>query len=164
MASSLPLYPRVLFTIIEPIALLAGAIGATYDSSNFVASQLPSTWQKPASYTLTPTNRVIVYQLGNMFGLTGMIALGIFYGTTELKVIRNFLIACAIGDVGHIVAVYTVMGQRDFLAIQDWNTISWGSIGFTVLLFASRILYLFGAFGDGKSARGKRQKSKRKGQ
>ena len=76
-----------------------------------------------------------------------MIAVGILYATTEPKVVRNFLIVCAIADVGHVYACYHVMGQKSFLDVASWNEVVWGNVGITSALFFSRVLYLAGVFG-----------------
>ena len=60
--------------------------------------------------------------------------------------VRNFLIACAIADVGHLAVTYHVMGYRDFTNIQGWNSMAWGSIGVTALLFLTRVGYLAGVY------------------
>ena len=38
-----------------------------------------------------------------------MVGVGVLYATTEIKVVRNFLLACAIADVGHLYVTYVVM-------------------------------------------------------
>lgn len=38
-----------------------------------------------------------------------MIGVAVLYTTTEPKVVRNFLIACAIADIGHLYVTYSVM-------------------------------------------------------
>ena len=38
-----------------------------------------------------------------------MVGVGVLYTTTEAKVVRNFLLACAIADVGHLYVTYAVM-------------------------------------------------------
>ena len=110
MASILPPIPRFVFTVFEPIALVAGYLSPMLDTSGFVNSQLP-----PASGTTrgtlspTATERILALQLGNVYGLLAMIGVGILYATSEAKVVRNFLLACAIADVGHLYVTYLVM-------------------------------------------------------
>lgn len=107
MASILPPIPRFVFTVFEPIALVAGYLSTMLDTSGFVNSQLP-----PASVTTispTATERILALQLGNVYGLLAMIGVGLLYATSEAKVVRNFLLACAIADVGHLYATYLVM-------------------------------------------------------
>lgn len=77
-----------------------------------------------------------------------MIGVGVLYSTTEPKVVRNFLLACAIADIGHLYVTYIVMGQRDFFDVQGWNQMAWGNIGITAGLLAARLSYLLGAFGQ----------------
>ena len=76
-----------------------------------------------------------------------MIGLGILYQTTDPKVVRNFLVACAIADVGHVYVTYVGMG-KDFWDVANWNGLAWGNIGATGSLFVVRCLYLLGAFGQ----------------
>ena len=107
MASILPPIPRFVFTVFEPIALVAGYLSPMLDVSGFVNSQLP-----PASVTTissTATERILALQLGNVYGLLAMIGVGLLYATSEAKVVRNFLLACAIADVGHLYVTYLVM-------------------------------------------------------
>jgi hypothetical protein len=77
-----------------------------------------------------------------------MIGVGVLYTTTEPKVVRNFLLACAVADVGHLWATCAVMGQHDFLDVMNWNVMAWGNIGVTAGLLVVRILYLIGALGQ----------------
>ena len=76
-----------------------------------------------------------------------MIAIGVLYSTSEPKVVRNFLVACAIADVGHLWATYTVIGRANFVDVKAWNALAWGNIGITAFLLLTRLLYLSGAFG-----------------
>ena len=107
MASILPPFPRFVFTIFEPIALVAGYLSPMLDTTGFVNSQLPAT----SIITISPTatNRILALQLGNVYGLLAMVGVGVLYATTEAKVVRNFLIACAIADIGHLYVTYAVM-------------------------------------------------------
>ena len=76
-----------------------------------------------------------------------MIGVGVLYSTSEPRVVRNYLIACAIADIGHVSVTYAVMGYEDFVKVSEWNSIAWGNIGITAVLFMSRVLYLAGALG-----------------
>ena len=103
----LPPIPRFTFTIFEPFALVAGYLSPILDIRGFISSQLPST-----SITITSptaTNRILALQLGNVYGLLAMIGVAVLYTTSEAKVVRNFLLACAIADVGHLYVTYAVM-------------------------------------------------------
>lgn len=86
-----------------------------------------------------------------------MIGIGVLYSTTELKVVRNFLLACAIADIGHLYVTYAVMGWEDYVDLTNWNPLAWGNIGITAGLFVTRVLYLAGAFGEDRVVRTKKQ-------
>lgn len=148
MATILPPIPRFIFTVFEPIALLAGYLSPMLDTTSFVNSQLPAT--SVTTVLPTATNRVLALQLGNVYGLLAMVGVGILYATTEAKVVRNFLLACAIADVGHLYVTYAVMGYMDFIDVQGWNSMAWGNIGVTLGLFLTRVLYLTGFWGQDK--------------
>lgn len=107
MASILPVFPRIVFTVFEPIALVAGYLAPVLDTTGFVNSQLPST--SITTISPTATNHILALQLGNVYGLLAMVGVGVLYGTTEAKVVHNFLLACAIADVGHLYVTYAVM-------------------------------------------------------
>jgi len=77
-----------------------------------------------------------------------MIGIAVLYTTKDPKVVRNFLFACAVADVGHLYATYYVMGYDDFVNVLRWNSMGWGNIGVTSGLLVVRVLYLAGAFGD----------------
>ena len=96
---------------------------------------------------MTSTSQVLALQLGNCYGLVGLISLGVLYYTNEATVVRNYLLACAIGDVGHLASTYWVIGHSNFVGFRGWNATAWGNIGFTAFLLVTRILYLAGGFG-----------------
>ncbi len=149
MAFILPPIPRFVFTIFEPVALIAGWLSPTFSTEHFVNSQLPSASSSSAWAAPTwPTTHVLALQLGNVYGLLAMIGVGILYQTTEPKVVRNFLVACAVADVGHLYVTCAVMGGKGFLDVGHWNAMAWGNIGITAGLLVTRVLYLVGAFGD----------------
>ena len=150
MSSILPPIPRFVFTVFEPLALAVGFLSAVLDTSNFISSQLPSI--TPNFPEPTAANRLLALQLGNVYGLLAMIGCGILYTTTEPKVVRNFLFACAVADVGHLLATYAVMGHESFLDVGQWSQTVWGSIGITAGLFVTRVLYLAGAMGKDRGA------------
>ncbi|PGH12152.1 hypothetical protein AJ79_04446 [Helicocarpus griseus UAMH5409] len=76
---------------------------------------------------------------------------GVLYSTSELKVIRNYLIALAIADLGHIYATYLGIGFDGLVNVMQWNDLTWGNVGASAALFLNRIAYLSGAFGYAKA-------------
>jgi len=109
------------------------------------------------SVPLTSTSQVLALQLGNCYGLIGLIGLGVLYYTNEAIVVRNYLIACAIGDVGHLAATYWVIGHHNFMNIGDWNAMAWGNIGVTFFSLVVRVLYFARVFGKDRVVRSMRK-------
>ncbi len=109
------------------------------------------------SIPLTSTSQVLALQLGNCYGLVGLIGIGILYYTNEAIVVRNYLIACAIGDVGHLAATYWVIGHHSFVDVGGWNATAWGNIGVTAFLLVVRVLYFAGVFGKDRVVRSMRK-------
>ena len=70
------------------------------------------------------------------------------YATTEPKVLRNYVIALAIADIGHIYATYLGMGWDSFADVASWNALTWGNIGASGFLYVNRLAYLFGFLGE----------------
>ena len=91
-----------------------------------------------------------------------MIGIGVLYFTSEVRVVRNYILACAIADVGHLWATYAVMGQKDFLDFTNWNAIAWGNIGITLALLITRVLYLTGVLGEDKIVESTKQAVKKR--
>ncbi|KAI4149273.1 MAG: hypothetical protein LQ341_001364 [Variospora aurantia] len=150
MSTILPAFPRLVFTVIEPLACIGGYLAPILDTSFFAASQVPTITPTP----LTSTTQILALQLGNCYGLIGLIAIGVLYSTSEPKVVRNYLIACAIADVGHLWVTYIVLGYANFVDVKSWNSIAWGNIGFTFFVFVMRVGYLTGILGKNKVATG----------
>lgn len=90
--------------------------------------QLPNT---SANQKTTPSAIVTCMQLGNVYLLLGMCAVGVLWQTTDVKVLRNYVVALAIADIGHLYITYVVMGQA-FFDVMGWNTTAAGNIGITV--------------------------------
>ena len=153
MASIFAPIPRLIFTILEPISLLAGFLAPLYNTSYFVSAQVPSA----IPTILTSTNRVLALQLGNCYGLVGLIGVGVLYATSEPKVARNYILACAIADIGHLWATYVVIGHQNFMDVGNWNNMAWGNIGITASLFVFRVLYLMGLLGQDKVVKSARK-------
>ena len=90
---------------------------------------------------------MLAFQLGNLYGLLGLLGVLIFSLTSEPKVIKGWIFACLVGDVGHVVPTVLLMGWDRARDVASWNAMAWGNIGITVVLFTVRAMYLLGAFG-----------------
>ncbi|KAI9050349.1 hypothetical protein LZ554_005515 [Drepanopeziza brunnea f. sp. 'monogermtubi'] len=147
MTSILPPIPRVIFTVFEPISLIAGCLGTWISAEWFVAEQIPNSVQVALSNNAT----LVTYQLGNCYFLLCLVGLGVLYTTTEAKVVRNYVIALWLADISHVGITYWMINYDQKIAISDWNVTTWGNIGVTVFLFLIRTGYLLGLFGPDRN-------------
>lgn len=97
------------------------------------------------------TTTLLAWQLGNIYLLVGLLGLFILNTTSELKVVKAYLLALWIGDIGHVGLTLYAMGPVASLDFASWNPIVWANVAFTAFLFAMRSLYFAGAFGNAKS-------------
>ncbi|KAI1092888.1 hypothetical protein F5B19DRAFT_452145 [Rostrohypoxylon terebratum] len=146
MASQLPAFPRTIFTIVEPISLVGGFLGPFINPDWFIASQLdnPDVSHVPQSDN---NARTVVYQLGNVYALLFLLGVTILHTTSELKVVRNYLICLGIADISHVGVTCWMLGFDRTLDVGSWNAVTWGNVGFTVFLCLTRTAYLLGLFG-----------------
>ncbi|EPE08146.1 hypothetical protein F503_00929 [Ophiostoma piceae UAMH 11346] len=155
MASRLPAVPRLVFTVIEPISLISGCLPALFLSDWFVREQISevaSPLGATAVISVSDHARLVAQQLGNTYGLLFMVGVAVLYTTTELNVVRNYLVALLIADVGHVGLTIATLGPERFAAVGNWNAMTWGNVGFTTFLAVTRIAYLLGLFGPDKPA------------
>ena len=87
-----------------------------------------------------------------MYGLSALLGVGLLYATTEPKVVRNYILALAVGDVGHLVVTGLGLGWEGLLDVGGWNDMAWGNLGVTTGLFVTRVGYLMGLFGEDRVA------------
>ncbi|KAK5998731.1 hypothetical protein PT974_01113 [Cladobotryum mycophilum] len=127
MAASLPTIPRVVFTILEPLSLVAGFIGAIQNPAWFVQQQVPLDEPLP----VTENGIVLALQLGNMYLLMFFVGVAVLYTTSEVKVVRNYLVAAWLADIGHIAFSCYGLGKERCLDPAGWNATTWGNIGAT---------------------------------
>ncbi|KAI1635508.1 hypothetical protein F4809DRAFT_613458 [Biscogniauxia mediterranea] len=171
MASQLPAFPRTVFTIIEPISLIAGCLGPFFSADWFIANQIPlppapadDAAGAAAAAVAGPTDnaRLVALQLGNAYGLLFMVGVAVLYTTNELRVVRNYLVALWIADIGHVGLTCWLLGYERTLDVGSWNAMTWGNIGATTFLCLTRTAYLLGLFGPDRPAAAVTTVSKKK--
>ncbi|KAF7156426.1 hypothetical protein CNMCM5623_010096 [Aspergillus felis] len=174
MSTIFPTWPHILFAVIEPITLyvltaiymfhfmqstdrhsIGGWALPFWDLKAFITDQIPGI---TGPEFIHPTSATLAFQLANVYGLLSILGIGICYSTTEPRVLRNYLYALAIADVGHIYVTYCCMGHDRFVDVMNWNVLTWGNVGVTGFLMINRIAYLTGLFGEAKGAANKIQK------
>lgn len=77
-------------------------------------------------------NVVVALQLGNLYLLMAFIGLGILNTTSEVKVVKAYLFALWLGDIGHVGISAYALGVDRLLKPQDWNAMTQGNVAFTV--------------------------------
>ena len=125
---------------------IAGWGAAYLDTENFVADQLPAS--SPLDLVPATANaKVVAMQLGNTYLLLALLGLFILNTTIDSRVVKAYILALAIADIGHVVPTLWMMGWENAISVGNWNSMAWGNIGATVFLFVTRIAYLLGIFG-----------------
>ncbi|PUU75653.1 hypothetical protein B9Z19DRAFT_993615 [Tuber borchii] len=102
---------------------------------------------------ISPNVRACILQLANCYLLLSMCSTAVLRSTTEKCVVRRFLFALLLGDIGHVYLTYVAVGADYFLSPSQWNLLTHGNITFTVFLFLSRSIYLLGWGGNTDSRR-----------
>ncbi|KAI2630660.1 hypothetical protein GGR54DRAFT_648260 [Hypoxylon sp. NC1633] len=152
--SCLPIFPLVVFGIVEPALLLWGYIVALRNPRAFYAAQashapLPA---YPASPTTSPSgdvppqSLVLLLQLANVYALLAALGVACTW-TPHASVARRFLLALALADYGHVWAAYRGVGAQVFWTPALWNDVLWGGVAGSAVLNGLRWLTLLGAFG-----------------
>lgn len=120
---------------------LAGAIPAIVQPEWFISQQTfhltSSLAAENDKLAVTLRPRLVAQQLGNTYLVAATVAFAVLYTTSELKVVRNYLKALWICDIGHLVICFLGLGSERVLAVGDWNPMAWGNIGATVSLLTS---------------------------
>lgn len=114
------------------------------DPHQFYADQVPSPGAL-ASVQFPQQAQVLVYQLGNVYLLLAFLAV-VCCWMTDRTVIRGYLAAVALADLGHIFAVYRVVGADIFWDVSQWNGMMFGSVGVSAFLHVHRLITLLGLY------------------
>ncbi|RKK12491.1 hypothetical protein BFJ63_vAg10978 [Fusarium oxysporum f. sp. narcissi] len=134
--------PYCIFGVLEPTLQILGFAVASFIPHYLALTQTPM----PISHTLLPSEKIITYQLGNLFLLVAIFGLSIMNSASDPAVISTYLSALWWGDLGHIGVTAWGMGSQRLLNVREWTLINWTTMGFPVFLFTMRNLYFFGAF------------------
>jgi hypothetical protein len=72
-----------------------------------------------------------------MYLLMGMVGLAVLTTTSEIKVVRSYLFALWLADIGHIALTWYGLGSETVANVAGWNDVTWRNIRAT-----SRVLSL----------------------
>ncbi|RYP19014.1 hypothetical protein DL765_003597 [Monosporascus sp. GIB2] len=153
MASQLPAFPRIVFTILEPISLISGTLGAFIDTDWFVTSQTSTSTSTSSPIQAYDSNaRLVALQLGNTYFLLCLLGVAVLWTTSELRVVRNYLLAAWVADISHVWLTCWALGWARSADVAAWNAMTWGNVGFTTFLCLTRTAWFLGLFGPDRPA------------
>ena len=98
------------------------------DPAWFVAEQIPQTH----AVVITENSLVLAWQLGNLYLLMAFVGLGVLMTTSEIKVVRAYLFALWLGDIGHVGFTCYGLGMNRLMSPSAWNGMTIGNVAFTV--------------------------------
>jgi len=143
--SALPIWPLLLFGVLEPIALVWGYVAALRDPELYYSAQVPNA-AEVSKLVFTPQALSLTLQLGNVLLLLAAIAV-LCCWTRHPEIAREYLIIVALADIGHIYAAYKGLGPEVFWDLTQWNDMAYGNIGVSAFLHINRWLTVAGLFG-----------------
>lgn len=98
-----------------------------------------------ATPTPNPNSLILTRQFGNTLLVSTLLGATCLYSTASNPTIgKAYLMALAIGDLGHVVTTARVLGWQRTKAVRKWNLMMWANFGFTGFLFINRMLFLSG--------------------
>jgi hypothetical protein len=100
-----------------------------------VSEQIPQ--KLPSPDAVTENSIVLAWQLGNMYMLMALLGLFVLNSTSEVKVVRSYLWALWLGDIGHVAFSCYALGRERMMNPAEWNAMTWGNVAFTVSIFSS---------------------------
>lgn len=104
-------------------------MGAVVDPGWFVSQQIP----EPRDAVPVSENSIMVaQQLGNLYLLMAIMGLAILHTTSEAKVVRAYLLALWLGDIGHVGFTVYGLGLDSAVRPLEWNAMTMGNVTFTV--------------------------------
>ena len=78
--------------------------------------------------------------------LLALLGFFILNTTTDVRVVKAYIVALAIADIGHLAPTMWMLGWERSVAVHNWNKMAWGNIGATLFLFVTRVAFLAGFF------------------
>lgn len=107
---------------------VGGFVGAVLDPAWFIAEQIPQS--EPIA--VHANSQLVALQLGNLYLLMAFMGLAILNTTSENRVVRGYLVALWLGDIGHVAISCWGLGWDKLMSPNEWNAMAGGNIFFTV--------------------------------
>jgi hypothetical protein len=75
---------------------------------------------------------MVTWQLGNLYLLMAIMGLAILNTTSDAKVVKAYLFALWVGDIGHVGLTLYGLGLQRVAHVSEWNAMTNGNVAFTV--------------------------------
>ena len=139
--SAIPSAYRTFFLYVEPISALAGAYYAAFQPSAYLRDLSLASSIKPIVVNTTQINMAL-QQLANLYLLFALNEHLVLSSTSSITVWKRLLLVLLIADFGHLLTMMP-LGWGIYWKAWEWNTMSWGNVGFVYLGALTRLSFLF---------------------
>lgn len=137
-ATTIPLFYRVFFLVVEPVSALVGAYYAYVQPTAYLDLLTPGAAKAPDA-----AGAVALYQLANLYLLFALNEHCVLASTQDARVWRALLVGLLVADFGHLLTVWS-LGPPWYWRVWAWNAMHWGGIGFVYAGATTRMCYLSG--------------------
>ncbi|KAI9736667.1 MAG: hypothetical protein M1834_000871 [Cirrosporium novae-zelandiae] len=148
--TAIPLWYRLFFLYIEPVATFLGAYYAFFLPQEYIhlthAASAPDEVQLPLGV------EIVLAQLANMYFAFVLNEALVLRATDDIRVWKTLLFGLLVADFGHLYSVKP-LGAEIYVNVMKWNSIDWGNIAFVYCGAMTRIAFLFG-LGFARSPKG----------
>ncbi|SPQ25378.1 a0c9bbaa-f6b0-4eaf-8189-a591bee59169 [Thermothielavioides terrestris] len=142
--SALPVFPLVVFGVLEPALLIWAYLAGMRDPHSYFAAQIPGASVSTTDFS--PQALGVTLQLLNVLLLLAPVAVVCSF-SRDPATVKGYLFAVALADYGHVYATYRALGVDAFLDPSQWNDMVWGAVAASGVLNILRWLTLLGVFG-----------------
>ncbi|VUC26704.1 unnamed protein product [Clonostachys rosea] len=141
----LPLVPRIILGIVDPLAITLAAVSAISDSAAFYVRQVPKPVDHP--HEVEVYTRVIALNIAAlMLSIAASQVIGVWINKSAAT-IKWLMISHLLADILYLYSAYEAVGAAYFWDPSQWNGGMWGLIITDNLFNVTRILSVLGVFG-----------------
>ncbi|KAF3926807.1 hypothetical protein ABW20_dc0100977 [Dactylellina cionopaga] len=139
----MPTIPWFVFGILEPLALIWAFFTILPDPHSYLRALGPTA----SAYHPDDPSASAILSLANVFLLLAGAQFLCCHVSSEPRIARAYILIVTFADYGHIWAAYKGIGYELLVNPKEWNDVTFGNIGISVILNMMRIAYLAGLFG-----------------
>ncbi|CAG9978776.1 unnamed protein product [Clonostachys byssicola] len=142
----LPVVPRIILGIIDPLAITLAVVGAISDPATFYVHQVPKPVDHPPHETEVFTRVIALNIAALMLSIAASQVIGVWINKSA-STIKWLMISHFLADILYLYSAYLAVGPDYFWNPSQWNSGMWGLIITDNLFNAARILSVLGVFG-----------------